>query len=1181
MDRGLPGFMRLSAIKLAGFKSFVDPTALRLTSNLTGIVGPNGCGKSNVIDAVRWVTGESSAKQLRGEALEDVIFNGSKARKPVGRAAIELLFDNSEGKLGGRYAGFSEISVRRELSRDGTSQYYINGTRCRRRDVVDLFLGTGLGGRSNYAVIEQGAVNRLIEAKPEDMRQVLEEAAGISKYRERRRETENRIRHTRENLERVGDLVGEVSQRLAQLKRQAANAEKYKQYKAEERRLRAELLALRWRTLQREVERHQAELDARRSDLEAARGKVREAETLAESRRGEQQAAADECQRLQADLYAAEAEVARAEQAVAHARELRGVREAEHADLERQIEELDERDGEESRTAEDLRQAIRTRTDELEEAEREAETAAERLERADAEARAGERDWESLNEDDNPVQRAQGERARLEHLEAELADIGERLDKRLGERRRLDAEAPQQAQAEIETALARLNQELDGVQADHEAVAAEAQRLRDARARQDAELHEIRQALANARGRLGSLEALQQAALHEDDDELRHWLDERGWDDAEGVAHAVRVAAGWEAAAEAALGGFLRALKVPALEERIAGLSRWPERSLTLLSDAGETAGADEPVSAPAGGTSLDDLLEEAPPALRRLARRIFLFEDTASARAALSGLGDGRMLVTRDGVCFGPGWVRTPRTEDHEQGVLRREQEIAELRREVRRLESAERDGAEALADIRRRLEDAESARGEHAALLDDLRRRHGERLAERQGLNVRAEQAQRRGRELDAEIEELHARRDERETAIAEVRERLDTVADAARDFVQRRQTRQERVQRLREERDAARAARERATERCQSLQLELAGRRSELEAIEHRRRELAERRRRLVERRDALAAELDGSDEAGGGDHGKADAERRRDRAREALDAARERLAGVEREAEDVARRARAAEAATDEVREAVEQARVAYETAAVRRQGLEEQLAETGHTPGALVEELPEDAAPEDWEARIDALERRIQRLGAINLAAIEEFESEQERETYLQEQHTDLSQALTTLERAIARIDRETRSRFRDTYERVNERFGALFPVLFGGGDARLELTEDDLLATGVRVMARPPGKRNASIQMLSGGEKALTAVALLFALFELNPAPFCMLDEVDAPLDDANVARFCDLVRRMAEGVQFIVITHNKLTMELVHQLHGVTMQEPGVSRLVSVDVEQALEMAG
>jgi chromosome segregation protein len=1171
--------MRLSAIKLAGFKSFVDPTTLRLTGNLTGIVGPNGCGKSNVIDAVRWVTGESSAKQLRGEALEDVIFNGSKARKPVGRAAIELLFDNADGKLGGQYAKFAEIAVRRELSRDGQSQYYINGSRCRRRDVVDLFLGTGLGGRSNYAVIEQGAVNRLIEAKPEDMRQVLEEAAGISKYKERRRETENRIRHTRENLDRVNDLVGEVSQRLAQLKRQAANAEKYKQYKAEERRLRAELLALRWRGLQQEAERRQSDLDARKADLEVARGKVREIEALAEQQRGEQQTAGAECQRLQADFYAAEAEVARVDQALMHAREIRRVRETECADLERQIAELDEHDAGEARGLKALREAIDARTRELETAKAEVETARTALERADADARAVESEWEALNDDDNPVQRAQAERARLEHLEAELADMGERLDKRLGERQRLDADAPQQALAEAETALTRLGQELEGLQADHEAMAAEAQRRRDDRARQDAELHDIRQTLANARGRLSSLEALQQAALREDDDALQAWLADQGWRDAAGVAHAVDVAEGWETAAEAALGGFLRALAVPDLDARIAHLSQWPEQSLTLLADDAADDGA-APPAGPGGATSLTELLK-APPALRRLARRIFLVEDVAAAHAAVPALAEGQMLVTRDGVCFGAGWVRTPRTEDAEQGVLRREQGIAELRREVRRLEAAERDAAEALADTRRRLEDTESARGEHGARLDDLRRRHGERLAERQGLNVRMEQAQRRGRELDAEIEDLRVRREARETAIAETRERLDTVADAARDFVRRRQVLQERVQRLREERDAGRAACEHAGEHCQSLQLDLAGRRSELQAAEHRRRELAERRRRLVERREALATELSAGEDAEAGDHGKAGAESRRDEARRALDAARERLTVAERAAEDVARRARAAEAAVDEAREAVQQSRVAYETAAVRRQGLEEQLAETGHAPGALAAELPEDAAPADWEGRIDAVERRIQRLGAINLAAIEEFESEQERETYLQEQHADLSQALTTLEQAIAKIDRETRSRFRGTYEKVNERFGALFPVLFGGGEARLELTEDDLLATGVRVMARPPGKRNASIQMLSGGEKALTAVALLFALFELNPAPFCMLDEIDAPLDDANIARFCQLVRRMAEQVQFIVITHNKLTMELVHQLHGVTMQEAGVSRLVSVDVEQALEMAG
>ncbi len=1172
--------MRLTAIKLAGFKSFVDPTLLRLNSNLTGIVGPNGCGKSNVIDAVRWVTGESSAKQLRGEALEDVIFNGSKARKPVGRASIELLFDNAAGKLGGQYASFNEISIRRELARDGGSQYYINNARSRRRDVVDLFLGTGLGGKSNYAVIEQGAVNRLVEAKPEDMRNVLEEAAGISKYKERRRETENRIRHTRENLDRLNDLVSEVTQRLAQLQRQAANAEKYKQYKSEERTLRAQLLALRWRALDVEAQRQEAILGERRRELEVAQAGAREAQARRENQRQEQQTMAHNCQRLQADFYSAESDVARVEQSLAHARELQQVREKELEDLRRNQAELTERIAAETSAKEATQQQITSQSQSLESVDKEEAAAREQLELAQRELQVGEQDWDALNNTDgNPLQRAETERTRVEHLEQGIAALGQRLDRQLAERQRLDGESPSQSLTDAQALVNRLASEMTGLRDDYSAAETEVARLRESRSEIDGVLNKTRQTLASAQGRLTSLEALQQAALREDDTDLQHWLETRQWDDVTRVAHKVRVSQGWETAAEAALGGFIRALAVPEFESRIAALSQWPEHAMTLLAgDAKGDIGRGD--AGPPNARSLAGVLD-GPLPLRRLAQRIYLVEDDTAARKGQPSLSEGQMLVTRAGVCYGPGWVRTPRISNPEEGLLKREQNIAELKKQIAALQASEQDKQTQMEDLRRRLQGAEEQRSTQAARMDELRRRHGESLAERQGLQVRVEQIQRRRKELDEEIDDLRKQQSESETNLKTTRERLDAVAGAARDHVQCRQSAQERLQKLREQLNTARSQRELSAERRQALQLDLGGHRSALQATEERLKELAERDTRINERLQTLSHEIT-EFKAPDAENQKTrtDTQARRDEVRRALEQARAQLAEIEGRAEEQARNAQAAEQSVEGAREHLQQAQVAFETAAVRRQTLEEQLAEVGHTPQALCEQLDESAQAPEWEHKIESVERRISRLGAINLAAIEEFEHEKEREVYLQGQHTDLTEALNTLEQAIAKIDRETRTRFRETFEKVNLRFAEMFPVLFGGGEARLELTEDDLLETGVRVMARPPGKRNASIQMLSGGEKALTAVALLFALFELNPAPFCMLDEIDAPLDDANVARFCDLVRKMSEHVQFIVITHNKLTMELVQQLHGVTMAEPGVSRLVSVDIDQALAMA-
>ncbi|MAA75557.1 MAG: chromosome segregation protein SMC [Salinisphaeraceae bacterium] len=1170
--------MRLTAIKLAGFKSFVDPTVLRLGSNLTGVVGPNGCGKSNVIDAVRWVTGESSAKQLRGEALEDVIFNGSKARKPVGRASIELLFDNSAGKLGGQYAQFAEISIRRELSRDGNSQYWINGARCRRRDVIDLFLGTGLGGRSNYAVIEQGAVNRLVEAKPEDMRQVLEEAAGISRYKEKRRETENRIRHTRDNLDRLNDVISEVTQRLAQLQRQAANAEKFKQYKQEERQLRAELLALRWQSLEAESSRQNDELRARVEKLEQARNQSRDIADQRETQRRDQQAAAHECQRLQGDFYTAEAELARVEQALAHARELRRVREQELEDAKRSEVGLEQRMAEENSATENWTRQLGSREESEDVLARETQAAQVELEAAEKQAVEVESRWDSLNQsDNNPVQRAETERARAEQLEQNLNGLGKRLERQLAEWQRLESEPLQQSLAEAESTLSRLGEELDALHADHESAESELRSLRQTRGEQEQALRELRQVLATQKGQLTSEEALQQAALREDDKDLSAWLEQQGWDAGRRVAHQVQVESGWEMAAEAALGGFLRAVALPDLQDRIGRVEQWPGQALTLVADT--HGDVNSPAEGPAGAPSLASVMQ-APAALSRLAGRIFLVNDDRQAREAVPRLAADQMLVTREGVCYGAGWVRVPRGKDPQGGVIRREQTISELREQCRSMAADENDRQTGLDNLQARLQEAEQKRAGYARALDDLRKRHGQQLAERQGIQVRLDQTQRRRRELDEDIKELREQQRDYETRLTQSREQLDEVAGAARDHVQQRQQAQENLRQQREALGAARRKLEGLKNRRQNLQLELANLNNSKSASAQRAAELQERLTRQRERVARMQADFATLPAEDADTESRSDIAQRREAARAALEQARKQLGEIEGRADEIAQRALTAEQAVEGLRETVQQARVELENVAVRRQTLEEQLAEAGHSPQAVCETLDEAANASQWEQKLEALERRIQRLGAINLAAIEEFETEKEREEYLQTQHTDLSEALATLEAAIAKIDRETRSRFRDTYERVNHRFSDLFPTLFGGGEARLELTEDDMLETGIRVMARPPGKRNASIQMLSGGEKALTAVALLFALFELNPAPFCMLDEIDAPLDDANVVRFCELVKRMAEHVQFIVITHNKVTMEMAQQLHGVTMQEPGVSRLVSVDVDEAMKMA-
>ncbi|MGN8198843.1 chromosome segregation protein SMC [Salinisphaera sp. RV14] len=1170
--------MRLTQIKLAGFKSFVDPTTLSLASNLTSVVGPNGCGKSNVIDAVRWVTGESSARQLRGEALEDVIFNGSHARKPVGRASVELRFDNSEGKLGGQYGAFGEISIRRELSRDGGSKYFINNTRARRRDVVDLFLGTGLGGRSNYAVIEQGAVNRLIEARPEDMRQVLEEAAGISRYKERRRETENRIRHTRENLERLDDLISEVSQRLGTLKRQAANAEKYKSYKADERRLRAELLTLRWQARAGEVEAAEATLRAAEDRLREAISARRRAESAREAANKAQQQAMTEVQNRQAAFYDAQANVGRIEQALDHAREVAQMRQRERqalADRRDALAQRREADHEADRT---LAAEQQTRQAERDAAAADLEAARERLAAAEEEATQAETAWDAFNAGEhNPVQQLDAERTRARYATQQRDALAERDAARRGERDRLPT-IDESALAASEQDVAARTQQLE---ADREQAAATAEAIDALRA----EIAELEQQLTTHRTALGERQAelaserkMQQAVLREDDEAINAWLAACGHGQAQGVARRVRVRDDWRAAAEAALGALLRGFTVESLAGS-ASAPAWPNEPVTLIESDREPAVAmPEP---PAGLVALAEGIE-GPAAIRAAAAHVFVAPDLSRALAAREQLRPNQLLVTPDGCRIGATSLTTPAPESAERGVFEREQRIAALDDEVRDLGARRSASEAALAERREQLETRRARANELDERVGQSQRALETRRAELEGERLRVEQTRRRDAEIEAELAELASQHAEAgaqaDAAAARVAE-LETEAER---FAAARQQARDTLAATRNARDKARseaAAAERRLGELDSARSQLASRRENLAS------RLADTQTAL----DDVNGQLERFDASGPGEQAASEysaddlhaAREIQARAERELRAARESLTARENELEQSAQAAMNAEQVAERARDGLQQAKVDVETAGVRRQGVVEQLSELGEAPADIARTLPEDATVDAWNEAIEAIERRIARLGAINLAAIEEYDEVAAREQYLGEQHADLSEALSTLEQAIARIDRETRQRFKSTYDQVNSRFSEMFPQLFGGGEAALELTDEDWLTTGVRVMARPPGKRNASIQMLSGGEKALTAVALLFALFELNPAPFCMLDEIDAPLDDANVSRFCELVRKMSAQVQFIVITHNKLTMELAEQLHGVTMAEPGVSRLVSVDINQALDLAG
>ncbi len=1177
--------MRLEKIRLAGFKSFVDPTTVLFPSNLVGVVGPNGCGKSNVIDAVRWVMGESSAKMLRGESMADVIFNGSTGRKPVGIASIELVFDNSDGGVGGEYAAFNQISVKRQVSRDGQSGYFLNGSRCRRRDIQDLFLGTGLGPRS-YAIIEQGMISRIIEARPEDLRLFLEEAAGISKYKERRRETETRMRHTRENLERLDDLREEVGKQLQHLERQAATAEKYTQLRAEERRLDLELKALRWRALDAEIQAQERQLGEAETTTEAGLASQRRLEAEIDSHREDFNAASDRFNAVQGRFYAVGAEIARAEQAIQFASEARGRREAELVRLEQELYEAGrhlERD--QARLAGIAQELARDEPD-WRAAEDALSAAAGVVMTAEDQLKGWEAEWDAFNQSAaRPGEQAQAERARINALEQSLGRERERL-------RRIEDEMARLASADISPRIDELAEResefaerLDDLDRRERQCADEVDERDDDLRQLADELDQLRTGLQESRGRLASLTALQESALADTDGARAEWLAGQGLADAPRLVDHLEVDAGWELAVETVLGDALRAVGTSGLERHGVATDALPP-GLVLLETGGSAAGS------PTGSAAQTDALLShvcAPWPLDSLLGGARVADRLAEALAVRETLAPGERLVTPEGMQIGRNWLGVP-ANDAGGGVLARVEAIRTLQAGIAEHLARETDLLDEDERLREARDAAEQARLDAAQARAALEREASALRNELSGLRIRREHQQERLRALAGERAELTEQSAEAVAEMEETRERLHALLTELETLAERRETMTRERESLRAAVAQGREQERQCREQSQSLRVSVESNRAAREATQQSLTRAQEQRVQLQERRDELLEALEESVEPLAEQREQLDellsrqveVEQELNAARnhrESLDAA---VRALEKERQRVEQSVQASQRGLDALR-------LERQERLVRRQTLAEQLAEADSQPAVVLESMDpailalstEPGSESRWQEELTKVGARIQRLGAINLAAIDEFREQSQRKTYLDAQHDDISRSLETLEQAIRKIDRETRHRFKETYEQVNEGFQQLFPRLFGGGQAYLTLTDEDLLETGVSVMARPPGKRNSTIHLLSGGEKALTAVALVFAIFQLNPAPFCMLDEVDAPLDDANVGRFCELVRSMSEQVQFIFISHNKVTMEIADHLLGVTMHEPGVSRLVSVDVDEAVRLAG
>jgi chromosome segregation protein len=1168
--------MRLTKLKIAGFKSFVDPTTVSFPSSLTGVVGPNGCGKSNIIDAVRWVMGEISAKHLRGESMADVIFNGSSARKPLGAASVELMFDNSDGKIGGAYASYNEVALRRSVSRDGTSDYFINGTKVRRKDITHLFLGTGLGTRS-YAIIEQGMISRVIEARPDDLRAFLEEAAGISRYKERRRETESRIGHTRENLDRLNDLREEVDKQIRHLQRQAATARRYQTLKEEERRLLAELLALRLQSLDLEAQIRDAAMAGCETAMQAEVAKLREAEARIERLRADHAAKADALNAIQARFYEAGSEVARIEQSIQHAREMRQRQQADLLQVQSQVAEHREIMQRDRSQLDSLAQELAVMAPELDAAHERESAAARGLASCEQALTEWQLTWDVHARSVASGQReTQVERARIEQLDSQQR-------RSLQQQERLTAERTEFADLQPGLGLETLAQRASAAQDAGQRASDELQELlaemastRDAEREQSQALNALRGRHQEAQGRLVSTEALQQAALGKASGKVSDWLKSKSLHLQPRVAQQLRVEKGWERAVETVLGSYLEAVCVDGLESVTSLLPSFESGHLAVVCtpQAGAVqAGAGSGVSllAKIQGTTL----------LTSVLAPVFAAESLHDALRLQPRLGAGESVVTRDGIWLGADWLRVSRDADAHAGVIEREEVLRDIRAQVTMLAAEVQQLEQRLEVTRDRVRDHEDRRDRLQADVNRLHREHVDRKAEHDAAQSRRVDAERRLAQLQTELGDVASDLAGSEADLRAARGRMETAIDALAALEPQRVELEAARERMRGELSGARAAASAAQQQARELALQVESRRSSHSALATTLSRIELQLQGLESRHQEVANQLALSEAPLGA-------------AQEQLQQALQRRAAIEGELQ-------AARIASDELethmrerdsqrlgieqsveasRGALDEARLATQQVRVRREGVAEQLAATSFEFDALRAQMPEGAALESWETQLEDTRSRIERLGQVNLAAIGEFKEQSERKEYLDRQCKDLTDALETLESAMRKIDRETRTRFQETFDRVNAGLKEKFPRLFGGGHAYLELTGDESAVAGVSVMARPPGKRNSTISQLSGGEKALTAVALVFAIFDLNPAPFCLLDEVDAPLDENNVGRFCDIVKDMSRNVQFIFITHNKSTMELASQLIGVTMNEPGVSRLVAVDVDEAVRMA-
>lgn len=1162
--------MHLKQLKLAGFKSFVDPTTVPFLSQLIAVVGPNGCGKSNIIDAIRWVMGESSAKNLRGESMVDVIFNGSTSRKSIGQASVELIFDNSLGRLGGPYASYQEISVKRLVTREGDSFYFLNGSRCRRRDITDIFLGTGAGPRS-YSIIGQDTISRLVEARPEELRVYLEEAAGVSKYKERRRETLQRIAHTRENLARVADIRDELAKQLQRLERQATAAEKYTLLKQNERLYKTEILALKWQVLtaeQVQVKREHSQLLLMREEHQVKIMHALKDDAVLKEHFYTTQ---EDFQQIQTQFYQLSTEIARLEESNQQQQREKQRIESDTQNLETELVAVVQQCQQNKENQIACSEQLMVLSAQLEALQEQLQAHQGVLDEKESQKLGWEQQWQSVQTELHKAQReAQLAQVGLQHIEQKYQHTQVRFEKNQNERLLINIDELQKeliAQGELRNTL---DQEQKLAAEQYRQSVEKGMRLRDDLTIIEQQLQHAQEAVQSLATDHAALQAAQNAVLRQNEPGKTHVS---FWNDNARLAERITVSQEWIQACELVLGESLHAIVLDSTETLLPELASLQGCGVLFLQLAMAS-------SSPADYPRLIDKIQGSLPRSSHALDQVFAAESLAEAISWLPSLNQQQSVVTQEGYWLGHGWVKINGLSlPDEASVLSRQQALVKLNDDLIRVREnfsliksnreQQHQGwventheqqilQQNMTMSRDAFRTADTVWGTKEQALNHVQLRMDALNDEKDIMQLELEELTIQKISLDkqyqafiiavmeyeAKAQQLSAAKISWEDALTSARRIRDDLKEALHQSE------------LDNHREALKA---------QQLQDNLHREQRYIDSLNERLSVLTQRSHELSDPDKAFAHLLEEKLQL----HEQLDKE---------LNLQRHLVEEVQRQLSENEQVQQKEERQSLHVLEKIQEAQLQEQALELRINSLLESLAELSANAENVLAHLSPEISISTREHELKVLDEKIKRLGAINLVAIEEYQTELTRHQHLDEQYHDLTDALNTLDAAIAKMDKETQLRLKDTFDQVNQSFQALFPRLFGGGHAKLELTSENLLDAGVYVMAQPPGKRNSSIHLLSGGEKAMTAVALVFAIFQLNPSPFCMLDEVDAPLDDLNVRRFCELVKEMSQLVQFLFITHNKVTMELADHLIGVTMREPGVSRVVSVNVEEALQ---